>query len=422
LLFGFIVIAACAIDNPRGTKGQVTTRRDIPRLSEILGRRVISGGHESSAQVDHSMPEPLDWLHEVSSLLDKVSQDRRPAEFEQARKTLFAQAEPVLRRSKSEGLSINLDPDEAGAMEALIALDGSRPSLALCDGAVNSNDPWIGKWKTHIEAIAPTIREIASCVGRIEEHRPGGVARFGTGVLYDADAGLVLTAAHVVRNAKSMLGHTEADGAIAFDDGPIIDFCGEDSSEERRRLKILGGAAIGADGPYIDTAVLKVRPFTDEEAARCEDVVEDIPPAVKLRRNSVGDPTPVVGTFCVVGYPERAPPGSYPDATGSAIDWSAVVERLLGGVYGIKRLSPGMALSQPAPAAGSPRERRFGHDATTLFGSSGSPVFAWNDPKHPVFGVHVTGAALFSNFAEWIPGFSDRLSEVEKKIEATFGT
>lgn len=402
----------------RGRNCQVTKRSDIPRLADILKRRLVQGSHESAARAEEALPEPLDWLGEVSDILDSVPADRRHAGYAQARQILFSRAEPALNRSKSIGPSIELDPDEAGAMEALVALDGSRPILALRGGAVDLKDPWIGKWKEHLKAIPSAISEIASCVGRIEEHRAQPVARFGTGVLYNGDPGLVLTAAHALRNACLMHAHEKKDGIVIFDDGPVIDFCGEDGSQERQRLKIIRGAAIDDGGPFVDAAVLKIRPFTQEEASRCDEAMEEVPAAGRLRKKTVDDSAPVAGSFCVVGYPDSAPPGSYPLANSSAVDWFELVEKLSGGIYGIKRLSPGLPLSQPDPKGLSPRERRFGHDATTLFGSSGSPVFAWNDPGLPVIGVHVTGAAGFSNFAEWIPGFSARLSAIETKLGA----
>jgi hypothetical protein len=401
----------------------VNTRREIPGVAAILRRRAIAGAHESSDQSDASLPEPADWLHEVANILDGVSEHHRPAGFEDARRILFERAELALKRAKSEGLSIQLNPDEAGAMEALIALDGSRPSLALTCGKVNYDDPFIGKWKSHLQANESTISQCAACVGRIEAHRERHAERFGTGVLYDSTAGLVLTAAHVLRNLQSRLRHEQADGIADFDDGPVIDFRGEYSSDRRHRLKIQRGISIGASGsPYVDAAVLKVRPLTEAEAARSGDTVEDIPAAATLRLTASGDQPVIAGSFCTIGYPDKAPKGSYTDATGSGNDWFAIVEHLLGGSYGIKRLAPGLPLSQPDVLSENPAERRFGHDATTLFGSSGSPLFAWNDRNHPVFGIHVTGAVLVSNFAEWVPCFSDRLRMAGDKISRGQGS
>lgn len=387
-----------------------------PYLAEILKRRLVPGAHESVDRTGASLPDPADWLHEVATVLKKLpSAEER--EFEYAQKTLYSHAERALKRTREQGPSISLDADEAGAMEALIVLDGSRPSLLLRQGKVDASDPWIGKWKNHIEAIESTIQQCAASVGRIEQHRKELPQRFGTGFLFDAKRGLVLTAAHVLRDMKATSVHDVSGGLIRFEDGPVIDFRGEISLEERHRMKILAGVAVDP-ASRLDVAVLKIRPFTATEADRCGEKVLDFPEIANLRRHSFGEP-PIVGDFCVIGYPDWAPPGTYNDITGSNEDWISVVERLLGGAYGVKRLAPGLALRQPDPT--SALSRRFGHDATTLTGSSGSPVIAWNDTGHPVFGVHVAGAVLSSNFAEWLPGFNSKLVEIEKTAWTAFG-
>jgi hypothetical protein len=388
-----------------------------PRLlAEILSRRVVPGSHESAARSDASLPDPADWLQEVSVVLEKLP-NAGDNEFKLAQKTLYSYAERALKHAKAAGPSLPLDADEAGAMEALIVLDGSRPSLLLRKGTVDKNDPWIGKWKTHIAAIESTIEQCAACVGRIELHRDRAPQRFGTGFLFDTGRGLALTAAHVLRDMKAASAHNVAGDVVRFNDGPVIDFRGEHSLTDRHRLKIVAGAVVD-QASRLDVAVIKVRPYTPAEAKRCGEEISDIPAAVELRRQSFDDP-PIAGDFCVIGYPDWAPSGTYIDATGSKEDWMVVVERLLGGAYGVKRLAPGFALSQPLQSGVS--ASRFGHDATTLTGSSGSPVFAWNDAGNPVFGVHVAGAVLSSNFAEWVPGFDGKLAEIEKAAWAAPG-
>jgi serine protease len=392
--------------------------KHLPNLAEILKRRLVLVAHESAGPTEVTLPNRADWLHEVSQALQKIPPEKLASrgDFDEAASLLFRHAEATLIRAEAEGPSMRLGADEAGAMEALIAIDGSRPSLLLREGSVACDDPWIGKWKEPLRASSATIGACAASVGRIEAHTHVPGRRFGTGFVFDS-SGLVLTAAHVLSDIKAASQHSEGGGIVDFVDGPVIDFCGEIESSGRQRLKIESGSPITANGPYVDAAVLKIRRLTEAEAASSGDEITELPSALFLRKRSFDDP-PIVGTFCVIGFPERAPEGSYRKATGSEVDWIAVVERLFGGTFGVKRLAPGTALSQPVPSSSERSERRFAHDATTLFGSSGSPVFAWNDRKHPVFGVHVAGAVLACNFGEWIPSFSERLDRTVQRLQA----
>ena len=87
--------------------------------------------------------------------------------------------------------------------------------------------------------------------------------------------------------------------------------------------------------------------------------------------------------IAVVGFPAEDPIGS-----GSI----AAARRLFGGIYGVKRFSPGQdrgrCRTAPGPSA---------HDATTLGGSSGSVVIDLETGG--ALGVHFAGALERANYA-----------------------
>lgn len=86
--------------------------------------------------------------------------------------------------------------------------------------------------------------------------------------------------------------------------------------------------------------------------------------------------------IAVVGYPAEDPYG---------VPSVAVAQRLFGGVYGVKRFSPGKVGDAPTGAWA------FAHDATTLGGSSGSAVIDMETGG--AVGVHFAGALERTNYA-----------------------
>ncbi len=86
--------------------------------------------------------------------------------------------------------------------------------------------------------------------------------------------------------------------------------------------------------------------------------------------------------LAVVGYPAEDPLG---------VPSAAVARRVFGGIYGVKRFSPGKIGAPPEGAWA------FAHDATTLGGSSGSVVLDLETGG--AIGVHFAGALERTNYA-----------------------
>lgn len=103
-----------------------------------------------------------------------------------------------------------------------------------------------------------------------------------------------------------------------------------------------------------------------------------LPPPIPF----VDVPLDVGRDIAVVGFPAEDPVG-----VGSL----AIARRLFGGIYGVKRFSPGKIGSMPHGAWA------FAHDATTLGGSSGSVVIDLETGG--AVGVHFAGALERANYA-----------------------
>jgi len=54
----------------------------------------------------------------------------------------------------------------------------------------------------------------------------------------------------------------------------------------------------------------------------------------------------------------------------------------------------------------------FGHDPTTLGGSSGSPVFNWLDAAPGSFGLHFAGASVDTNIAHAVAACATELRAI----------
>ena len=105
------------------------------------------------------------------------------------------------------------------------------------------------------------------------------------------------------------------------------------------------------------------------------------------------------------------PPGQYlfkllePDTDQNIVSiYSADGSRLEGLVVGLA-----------AYRADDPRQWIFGHDATTLGGSSGSPIIAWKDGGGG-FGIHFAGTSVDSNFAHAMAKCVDVLKRLGVKV------
>jgi hypothetical protein len=274
----------------------------------------------------------------------------------------------------------------------VIRTDGTRPTLLVRNDAVDADHPTAGDWAGVLATTREAMRPWLQAVGRIEPGEATSRSYFGTGWVVDSPRGLVLTNRHVVEVIWKRLSHRMLPTRTGFRilDGVFIDFVAEAGRTRTNRFRVVEATTTGADGPgfaRLDAAVLRVEPTPDGR--------RELPGAIPVLAD-VDAPRGDTGPFCVVGFPG---PPAFTGGIHEGVDWTWVLTTLFGNRFGVKRLAPGLAHRPLGTVADDPRQWVFGHDATTLGGSSGSPLFAWLDPTAGAFGLHFAGASVETNFA-----------------------
>ena len=352
-------------------------------------------GHEGAGlealEAAGAPPASADILARVDKAMKAIPPDEMgdPGEFRRALETLYREAEPALDKLHADP-DAPLNSQEMFGLEAVIKTDGSRPTLLLRNGLPPENHPLAGNWVDQLIAQRETIRTAAAAIGRVEPDRPSGRNFFGTGWLVDAGKGLVLTNVHVVeafmRRASTLA--KASNGRIRVFDGVYIDFVAETQSEAQNRYKVVEAVPSGIEGDgfgRLDIAALKIEPT--ESSQKIEQAIKVVADLDSAQGNT--------NSICVIGYPGE------PEQTSGVVegvDWGWVNATLFGRRYEVKRIAPGTVQNRLGFHPEDTQRWIFGHDATTLGGSSGSPIIAWLDGGGS-FGIHFAGTSIETNFA-----------------------
>lgn len=297
----------------------------------------------------------------------------------------------AIEQLKKQGVNAQLDPRQEDALEAIVKVDGSRPTLAIsAEDQIDLEDPTLGQWRAAAKKFAGQISAIATAVGRID--LDGG--HKGTGfVVKDR---LILTNRHVLQE----LARQKAPGEWEFKGEPTITFDSNPGESRSRKFTILkkvvltGPDAIdprAVDYNKLDFAVLECD-VPDEKRFPA-------PLALESDADKIAERRPVF----TVGYP--ALPG-YSPYEGD------VLERLFQHRYGVKRFSPGEIDRGLGEAADGTGETVFLHDATTLGGNSGSCVVDLGNDGQLVVGLHFAGIPKEANYAHSNARLRDRLADL----------
>ena len=380
-------------------------------------RRLLAGAAEKPRarsgfeSVETAAPPPpaADILARVDTAMKQMPADEigDPAEFRRALNILIEHGERSLNKLKRDPRAA-LSKPETMALEAVIRTDGSRPTLLLRQGTPPENHPLAGTWAGAILDQKEVIRTAAQAIGRIEPNNPTGSNFFGTGWVVDRAAGLALTNIHVVEafmRRASTLAQQKNDTIRVFD-GVFIDFIAETQSMARNRYKVVEAKLSGVDGDgfeRLDIAALKIEPTVEAQPITSQiEVVADLDWAQGNGLNSLA----------VIGYP-----GAPAQTTGvvEGVDWAWVNATLFGRRYGLKRFAPGIVHKPLGFRPDDPQQWVFGHDATTLGGSSGSPILAWKDGGGS-FGIHFAGTSVDTNFAHAVAKSADALARLGVQV------
>ena len=243
------------------------------------------------------------------------------------------------------------DPEALSGLEAIVRTDGSRPSFLIREGRVDKQSSPLGAWEPHLDADANDLDKLISCVGRIDDPSiPEGFQ--GTGFLIQEN--LIVTNRHVLQG----IGWKDGDD-WALKPELKIDFGHEFRGRESVTPRNLRGVAFAGAQP-IDTGSSADHAKLDLaliELAPAEHAVHTVL-ALDVSRDWAGENAPDIYT---IGYPNKAPFGAYPPP---------LIEQLFQQTWGKKRLAPGSVMrSQRSTEAWT-----VAHDATTLFGNSGSVI------------------------------------------------
>lgn len=349
------------------------------------------GASDLTGQVEARMHEVLERVP-----ADEVG-DRR--EFSRALGIMLAETLRTARKLDADP-NAPLSRSETLALEAVIRTNGSRPSLLVRKGRVDAGHPLVGDWGPALADTAGRLRGPLDAVGRIEPADGSSRNFFGTGWVVDADAGLVLTNLHVLEAMQKRLPNVMLRRGAGFRilGGAFIDFAAEAGATEPSRFRVVEATPSGIDGPGLarmDAALLRIEP----------DATQVVPAAIRPTSDPDG-PRGVFGSFCVVGVPGPPP---FTAGLHEGVDWTWVNSVLFGNRFGVKRLAPGVAHKPLGTIEGDPRRWVFGHDATTLGGSSGSALLSWLDAEPTSFGLHFAGASVDTNYAHAVSECSDPL-------------
>lgn len=253
-------------------------------------------------------------------------------------------------------------------IEALI-IPQERPAIDIVDGdyVEITHHRWLA-WND--ERFRAPVRAALPSVGRIELPGHPSYPYGGTGFV--VGDGLLMTNRHVAQLFCSGLGLRDLTFIPGVRAG--VDFLRERDSTASQFLRVIKTVMIH---PYWDMALLKVEGLLDSQRPL---VLDTLDPAEHRGKE-----------VAVIGYPAFDPRND-----------SAVQNQLFGGVYGVKRLMPGLLGPRlEVESFGGTVVSAVGHDSSTLGGASGSSVF---DPLgERILGLHFGGRYLESNYA--VPAF-----------------
>ncbi|MGO8368325.1 DNA/RNA non-specific endonuclease [Rhizobium ruizarguesonis] len=272
-------------------------------------------------------------------------------------------ANGALRKLKANP-DIDLPNDELAAIEAIIIPD-KRPAFDVQDGDFTANHPLWLKLNSDQAMHARLTRAIAA-IGRIDLPGQSRLPYGGSGFLIGPN--LLMTNRHVAEIFATGLG----DRSLRFVTGrkATIDFRHERDRDATEMLEVRNIVMIH---PYWDMALLSVSGATAYRTP------------LRLSLESLYD---LDGHEVVtIGYPAY-------DPLRNDVD---VQNKLFGGIYGVKKLQPGLVGQRRQVESFKKLVPAGTHDCSTLGGNSGSALIDLTTGD--VLGLHFGGRYLDTNFA-----------------------
>ncbi len=395
--------AAPAIESGLNAQPDVpfsTAEGIAPTVGELRERL---DGQDFSADAQKAR---LEWLKE--ELAKKaVENPAVPVSQEEADNFLFGvrQSLELLGAERDE---TPIDPDSVIHTEAFVSIVGDRPAVYVRDGFIDLADPRLekGDWAGKLRDREATLRNLIASTGRIlRGHDRSQNSVFGTAWMISPTQ--VATAKHVLEDMGMFFDgewHLSTDFFVDF--GVEVD--GQPDPAKVIKIDRVAWASPDLIAGNVHPSLLDAAVFELAPAAG-----QNLPDPLVMADASHTDAVLNDGAFVNVGYPAR-PSGSWvsdgEDGNDKTIS-RALIEALVGDQFGVKRLSPGRIKFSPGHFPGDARGHIFTHEATTLGGSSGSPISAMGIDDGAITGLHFAGEFRTRNFAHWVPAIRNALTQ-----------
>jgi Trypsin-like peptidase domain len=370
-------------------------------VRELLARR--RAGFLESTGAEAGPPPPDDIADRIEDTLSRIPAEEisDPKEFRQALDTLLRETRRATHTLASAG---QLSPGELNALEAVVHTDGTRPTLLVRDDSYDPQHPLAGDWAGALTDIHADVGVIAKAVGRIEPVNGTAHSYFGTGWVIDTDGGLILTNLHVLEKIWQTFPDVVVRAGNDFQilDSVYIDFAAEAGRTRTDRFRVVQATPSGVNGSgyaRLDAAVMRIEPIEENQ---------QIPQALAALPDNNG-PLGNLDAVYVIGFP--GPPAFF-GGVNDGVNWRKIYRALFGNLYGVKRFAPGIVHKPLGTLTGDTRRWVFGHDATTLGGSSGSPIVGFVDGKLAAFGLHFAGASEVTNSAHALSAGAEELRAI----------
>ncbi len=358
--------------------GRSASARYLRKLSH--GVAAASTGAVESATAESLTSEHAEEAHAraIEAIEQESGRKLDSASREELERLFLGDGKEAIARLKNEGAEAELTDRHQDALEAIVEVDGSRPTLVFSEeDRIDLEDKTLGQWKGVAKKFVDQISRVASAVGRIDldgSHQ-------GTGFVV-AD-GFILTNRHVLQG----LATERKNGEWEFVGQPSITF---DANPEKSRKRQLGirKKVIRTGLEPIDRRSIDYRKL-DFAVLECEvSEKQHLPEPLVLESDA--DKVAVGRPIFTVGYPAKPGYDTYD---------SDVLAKLFQYRYGVKRFAPGeidRSLGSDAEGTG---DTVFAHDSTTLGGNSGSCVVDLGNDGRLVVGLHFAGAPKKANYA-----------------------
>lgn len=347
--------------------------------------------------VEAATAEALSARHADAALertIETIERESRrpvdPASRAELERLFREHGKGAIERLRKAGINAELDPRHDWALEAIVEVDGSRPTLAVsAEDRISLEDPTLGQWLGVAKRFAEPISAVATAVGRIDldgRHK-------GTGFV--VKEGLILTNRHVLQGLASQ----RETGTWEFRGEPTISFDANPEKSRDRQFTITRVVLTGPD--QIDPVSVDCNKL-DFAILECEapgGKAFPAPLSLESDADKIAEGRPVFA----VGYPAHPGYDTYE---------SPVLDKLFRYRYGVKRFSPGEIDRGLGSTVDGTGEAVFAHDATTLGGNSGSCVVDFGNDGQLVVGLHFAGVPRQANYAHANARLHARLADL----------